>query len=380
MADEDDLMDLDFTVPGAFDSKPEPEPAPAPVQAAPIAPPEPPPPPPPPVKPPLPAALKEAAELYAAGKELDAMRRLETAIKSNENLGEATIRAWGGLFELLQVLGRQPAFEALALAFARRFEKSPPAWSAADDDENSATETSGGRAHVSLSGVLNAGVGEVLKQTMKLAATSTLVRMDVAKLTDADNNGATLLMRGIAALKRAKKEFVFGAPEHLAEILEKKLVVGERNHQEMWLLLLELHQQAFHQEAFEEAAVNYAITFEVSPPSWEAPPPRSEEEAQESAEPAATPGGFALAGQMLGVGAAHYPVLDTLLKSREEFDIDARKLVRIDGTAAKELAGVLNRFKGAGKRLRLVGVSTLVAAYLESLGIDEIAEIKPRAL
>jgi hypothetical protein len=38
----------------------------------------------------------------------------------------------------------------------------------------------------------------------------------------------------------------------------------------MWLLLLELHQQAFHQEAFEEAAVNYAITFEVSPPSWEA--------------------------------------------------------------------------------------------------------------
>jgi anti-anti-sigma regulatory factor len=125
------------------------------------------------------------------------------------------VRAWGCLFELLQALGRRPAFDALALTFARRFEKSPPAWSAAVEGKPRA-ETTGGRAHVSLSGVLNAGVGEVLKQAMKLAATSTLVRMDLAKLTDADNNGATLLMRAIAALKRAKKEFVFGSPEHLA--------------------------------------------------------------------------------------------------------------------------------------------------------------------
>ena len=29
----------------------------------------------------------------------------------------------------------------------------------------------------------------------------------------------------------------------------------------MWLLLLELYQQAFQQDAFEEAAVNYAVTF-----------------------------------------------------------------------------------------------------------------------
>ena len=114
-------MDLDFTVPGAFDTKPEPEPAPAPVAEAPK--PEPPPPPPPAARPPLPPALREAAEMYAKGQELDAMRRLETALKSNENLGDSAIRAWACLFELLQALGRKPAFEALALTFARRFEK-----------------------------------------------------------------------------------------------------------------------------------------------------------------------------------------------------------------------------------------------------------------
>lgn len=369
MADDDDLMDLDFTVPGALDPKPEP------------IPPEPEPPPPPaPVRAALPPALKEAAELYAAGKELDAMRRLETAIKSNENLGDSAIRAWAGLFEVLQVLGRQPAFDALALAFAKRFEKSPPAWNASAGEESSAAETTGGRAHVALTGELNAGVGEVLKQAMKLAATSSLVRLDVAKLSDADNNGATLLMRAIAALKKAKKEYVFGDPEHLASLLEKKLVVGERANQEMWLLLLELHQQAFRQEAFEESAVNYAITFEVSPPSWEAPPKHSEEAAKAPAKPLPKAEGFALSGQMLGVGAANYSNLDAALSSRDEYDIDTRRLVRIDPTAAKELLGVLNRFKAAGKRLRLVGLSVLVAVYLESLGADDVAELKPRPI
>ncbi len=379
MADDDDLMDLDFTVPGAFEAKPEPEPAPLPAAESPVPPPAPAAPP-PPVRQPLPPALSGAAELYASGKELDAMRRLESAIKSNENLGDSTIRAWACLFEVLQALGRQPAFDALAMTFARRFEKSPPTWSASAEDENQAAETTGGRAHVSLSGVLNVGVGEVLKQAMKLAATSTLVRMDVSKLTDADNNGATLLMRGIAALKRAKKEFVFGSPEHLAEILEKKLVVGERTNQDMWLLLLELHQQAFHQEAFEEAAVNYAITFEVSPPSWEAPPQRNEDAAKAPTRPLPMPESFALTGQMLGVGAANYAALDALLKSRDEFDIDARRLVRIDSTASRELHGVLNRFKGAGKRLRLVGLSTLVSVYLESQDFHDVVELKPRAI
>ncbi len=318
--------------------------------------------------------------MYAAGHELEAMRRLESAIKSGEDLGDSAVRAWGCLFELLQVLGRRPAFDALALTFARRFEKSPPAWSAAVEDGNTAAETTGGRAHVSLSGVLNAGVGEVLKQTMKLAATSTMVRMDLAKLVDADNNGATLLMRAMAALKRAKKELVFGSPEHLAEILAAKVVPGERSNQEMWLLLLELHQQSFRQEAFEDAAVNYAVTFEVSPPSWEALPERAAEPPQSPASPPPKAEGFALRGQMLGVSTADFAPLDAALAGRDEFDIDARKLVRIDAASAGHLLEVLTRLHAAGKKLRLIGLTTLVAAYLETLGFQDVAELRARVI
>ena len=372
--DDDDLMSLDFTVPGAFDTHPEEPPAPE-IAVEPERPAEPA----APVRQPLPPALAEAAAMYAAGHELEAMRRLEAAIKSGEDLGDSALRAWGCLFELLQALGRRPAFDALALTFARLFEKSPPAWIAPADDGSTARETTGGRAHVSLSGVLSAAVGEVLKQTMKLAATSNMVRMDVAKLTDADNNGATLLMRALAALKRAKKELVFGSPEHLAGILAAKLVPGERSNEAMWLLLLELYQQAFRQDAFEEAAVNYAVTFEVSPPSWEALPERHEEPSPASS-PQPKGEGFALHDQLLGASVADFAPLEAVLAGRDEFDIDARKLMRIDAVSAGHLLEVLTRLHAAGKKLRIIGLSTIVAAYLETLGFDDVAELRARVI
>ena len=319
--------------------------------------------------------------MYAAGQELEAMRRLEAAIKTGEDLGNDAIRAWACLFELLQVLGRRPAFDALALTFARRFEKSPPAWSAVVDGPHSASETTGGRAHVSLNGELNAGIGEILKETMKLAATSTMVRMDLARLVDADNSGATLLMRAMAALKRAKKELVFGGPEHLAGILAAKLVPGERTHEAMWLLLLELYQQAYRQEAFEEAAVNYAITFEVSPPSWEALPAGGSNPAPaDSSSRTLRTEGFSLHGQMLGATTKDFAALETSLAGRSEYDIDARKLVRIDAGSAKLFLDVLTSLHAVGKKIRIMGLSTLVAAYLETQGFAEVAELRARTI
>lgn len=373
MAEEDDdgLMSLDFTVPGAFDTPPE-EPVAPEIPAAPA----------PPVRKPLPAALEAAAVMYAAGQELEAMRRLEAAIKSGEDLGDSAVHAWGCLFELLQVLGRRPAFDALALTFARRFEKSPPSWSPMVEGPHVASESSGGRAHVSLSGVLDAGIGEVLKQTMKLAATSAMVRMDLAKLGDADNNGATLLIRALAALKRAKKEIVFGSPDHLAKILAAKVVPGQRSNESMWLLLLELYQQAYQQDAFEETAVNYAVTFEVSPPSWEALPARPAEPPpqQASSEISAKTDEFVLRGQLLGAGAADFSPLEAALAGSAEFDIDAHNLVRIDAASAAQLLDVLTRLHAAGKTLRIIGLSTLVAVYLETLGFTDVAELRARLI
>jgi len=372
VADDDDLMSLDFTVPGAFKTSPAPSVAPKTSEAPPVprAPP----------RVPLPPALEDAAAMHAAGQEVEALRRLEAALKTGENLGNAAVRAWACLFDLLQAMDRRPAFEALALAYARRFEKSPPAWSPLAEGPAMAGASAAGRAEVALSGPLNVAVGEVLKQAMKLAATSTQVRIDLAALVDADNDGATLLMRALAALKKAKKEFVLGSPEHLAQILAAKVVPGERRNESMWLLLLELYQQASRQEAFEETAVNYAITFEVSPPSWEALPVRTEVPPRTTAPAAPRTDCFVLGGRMVGATAADFAALETALNTRDEFEIDAHTLVRIDGASARQLREVLTRLHADGKKLRIVGLSALVAAYLETLGIGEVAELQARSI
>lgn len=315
--------------------------------------------------------------MHAAGQEIEALRRLEAALKSGEDLGDCTLRVWGGLFDLLQGLGRRPAFDALALAFAKRFEKSPPTWSGEVAEDHEAHASSSGRAHVSLTGMLDASIGEVLKQAMKLAQTSSLVRIDLGKLVDANNDGATLMMRALAALKKANKDYVLGSPEHLAQLLSAKLTVGERRDEQMWLLLLALHQQAFHQEAFDEAAVNYAITFEVSPPSWEAPQHPPEVTPEASPVPAT---GFSLRGQLVGTTAADFAALEGAAAGRDQLDVDANHLVRIDTTGTGHLLDLLTRLKADGKCIRIVGLPALVAAWMEMQGLAAVAELHPRSL
>ncbi len=382
MAD-DDLLSLDFTMPGALENAPAetvtpekpalslelvPVDAPPSVAEAPSA---------PPPRARLPAALEDAATMHAAGQEIEALRRLEAALKSGEDLGDCALRVWGGLFDLLQGLGRRPAFDALALAFAKRFEKSPPTWSGDVAEDHEAHASSSGRAHVSLTGMLDASIGEVLKQAMKLAQTSSLVRIDLGKLVDANNDGATLMMRALAALKKAKKDYVLGSPEHLAQLLSAKLTVGERRDEQMWLLLLALHQQAFHQEAFEDAAVNYAVTFEVSPPSWEMPQHPPEVTPEVSPEPAT---GFSLRGQLVGTTAADFAALEGAAAGRDQLDVDANYLVRIDAAGTGHLLDLLTRLKADGKCIRIVGLPTLVAAWMEMQGLAAVAELHPRSL
>lgn len=368
----DDDLSLDFT-----SMVPSP-PVPA-VESVPPAVPEPPPPSPPepppaPTPPALPGALVEAADLHARGEAVDACRRLEAALKHGETRGEHEERTWLALFQLLQQLERKPAYESLALAFAKRFEKSPPAWQALAKGGALGMST-GGHAHVGLEGALDAAVGASLKQLMKLAQTNSCVRLDVGKLVEVDDDGCTLLLRALAALKKAKRECVVGRPEPLIALLQGQVVVGERLHEPMWQLLLELLQKTFDQTAFEEAAVNYAVTFEVSPPSWEgpaAPPPSG---APAAAVPSAV---FCLEGQIIGAGEGDFAGMARLPASDDAVMLGAERLVRIDAPSAMALKTVLQQQFAAGRRVTMTGLSQLVAIFLEQNGCGEFATLRLR--
>jgi ABC-type transporter Mla MlaB component len=238
--DDDDLMSLDFTKPGAFCVVPPPAPA-------------------------APTAFERAAQLRADGNFEEACRLLEGAVESG--VGEAS--AWEQLLDLYQAMGRREAFEACALEFARRFEKSPPPWRGTGAPAVPAAAGAGKSVSVSLSGTLNARVQGPLQQVLRVC-TRNPVRLDLSRIADADDQGCALLLDALGTCRRCTRVCPLAGAAHFAEVLAARVQPGERANEHIWLLLLEMYQRLGREAEFEEAALNYAITFELSPPSWDA--------------------------------------------------------------------------------------------------------------
>lgn len=240
-ADEDELISLDFTLPGAFDPVP------------------------PVVAPPPPTLLDTVRKLVAAGHTAEARQRLETAL-AKKQLGNDAERAYLLLLACYQAQGQRETFEARALEFARRFEKSPPAWveSAPAVAAKPALKT----IPASIAGTLSARVAEPLRQVIEVCARKPL-RLDLARITDVDDAGCALLHAALVACSKHAGHCRLAGAGHLAALLAAKVQDGCRDNEAAWLLLLDLYQRLGRAAEFEAAALAYAVSFEVSPPSWE---------------------------------------------------------------------------------------------------------------
>ncbi|HEY6720017.1 MAG TPA: hypothetical protein VI363_00115, partial [Burkholderiales bacterium] len=75
----------------------------------------------------VPPIIEETAILFANGQSEQALSALSRSVRE-EDLGAAALQAWLMLFDLYQYLGSREEFEALALEFVVKFERSPPAW------------------------------------------------------------------------------------------------------------------------------------------------------------------------------------------------------------------------------------------------------------
>jgi ABC-type transporter Mla MlaB component len=132
------------------------------------------------------------------------------------------------------------------------------------------------------------------------------------------------------------------------------------------------------EQEFEEASIDYCVTFEVSPPAFVAPH-RSITTAV--AEPAVRPAkleGYQMPplvegridSLILGIAAysdEHCPAI-----------IDCSQLVRVDFAAAGRLLTGLQPFCGSGKLIEFHHVNHLVAALFEVIGLHDIVRIVPR--
>lgn len=345
-----------------FDKVPS-QPVPKPVAKKPAA----------PAKSPGQKLLEAVALQHASGDSAEACNQLEAALRSGK-LGAETEAGWSMLFDLLQALNRRSAFETLASHYAKRFEKSAPAWLEADDDV-CASETGSGSAFVALSGTLSASSEGALKKLLAISDSNPSVRLGLTKVTDADNDGCRLLLDTLRQFKKKKRECLIGGAEEFASLLAGKVEMMCREREETWLLLLELHQQAGKQELFEDMAVGYAVTFEVSPPSWESTAAVAVASPAPAKRPVRDP--FVLEGELL-IGMGTVAAIAAAAKGKDAITLETERLQRVDEPSAQALLAELKPLAEQGQHIRIRGTSVLIATLFAMVGLDKIAHIEIR--
>jgi ABC-type transporter Mla MlaB component len=325
-------------------------------------------------------AVEEAAILYANGQVEAAEHALQACLAG---ACRSERQPWWMLFDLYQVSGRETEFESIAIDYASHFETSPPAYStmyAPLAAQSAGQPYAGVTPTATLSGQLDATIGTQLARV--LASSWPLVRLEFSTVAAATPEGCAVLLDALQTLRRMGRELVVAGADHLVAVLRPMLAIGERGAGEApWLLLLELLLLMNREKDFEETAMDYCVTFEVSPPSFEAP-------ARTAVSVSATVGGdaaagdrFLLPGLVEGGSAALLDAIEAYAGQRASLVLDCSRLARIDYAAGTALGARLRQLAGdAGsteekRSIELRDLNHLVAALLRLLGVGEYARL-----
>lgn len=331
--------------------------------------------------------LEEAAILFANGQNEVAEHMLQAAVH-HQNLGSATEIGWQMLFDLYRLTNNQHMFESLSLDYANKFETSPPLWpehgNAADQeisqDSNVATPT------ILFPVKLDAGIIKVIEKINTQGARSQSLKLDFGRIKEVDPVGCGLLLRCLKNLKKSDHDLMLAGAQDLADRIRGILQVGRRDETEApWLLLLEILQLLHFERAFEEVSMDYCVTFEVSPPSFDAPknnitsafPEITLKEDRE--EEAAFSDRFTMPAFIQGK-------MDGLLKKIADqanhtnpLILDCSRLERVEFSATAELLNGLAPIAGKpGMSIQFTEVNYLVMMLFNAMGIKNIASISLR--
>ena len=179
-----------------------------------------------------------------------------------------------------------------------------------------------------------------------------------------------------------------------------------------WKLRMEVLRVMHRPDEFELVALDYCVTYEVSPPSWDSArcdykPLQADgsyvaghtivgEAFRDSLSSGMSMGATAtrmrrslslpmsniatveLAGQILGDSTEVLDLLDDKLMGADIMVISCARLIRIDFSAAGTLLNWVSTRQAEGRQVQFVDVHRLVAAFFNVIGISEHARVIAR--
>ncbi|MBV7538603.1 hypothetical protein KW842_22760 [Duganella sp. sic0402] len=320
-------------------------------------------------------AIDEIAILYANGQTAAALQMLLEAVTQANHLNSER-SAWWMLFDFYQASGQQDAFDNLSIDYTSTFETSPPSWQARQPPQPAAAtpDWSGLTPTIALAGMLDQQIAPQLQRLYQLAEDSPLLRLEFSRVSAVSADGCALLLAALHRLQARQRELILAGAAALAALLRDSIAVGQRGGGAApWLLLLELLQLQNREKEYEQTAMDYCVTFEVSPPSFT--PPRKV--AMAPAQPQlSSPDRFMLPPlieQQLG------PLLPAIQQYADTYPalvFDCSRLARIDYDSAIQLHTVLAAL-APGRKIAFRDVNHLVASLFKLLGYASLASIYP---
>jgi hypothetical protein len=312
---------------------------------------------------------------------------------------------WLVLFDHYRATGAHGKFETLAVEYAQQFGLSSPQWFSMPKLVAESTKTTTRSPMAAASQVSwTAPAALTVEDVAILQKRSETLPMpwvfDWSALRSIDVDAAIQarqLFRNWAQLQ-VDQRWISG--EQFLEKLKDLAPVGERDTDPaLWMLRLEGLRLANRPDQFDEAAIDYCVTYEVSPPSWERAKCRVRisghglstrgpttsthaAEAQSSfmdtAVSETAEAHLELMGQLSGDISETLQRLSAEVADATLITISCTKLIRLDFMAAGDLLNWVLSRRGENRSVTFTDTHRLVALFFGAMGINEHAKVKVR--
>ncbi len=320
----------------------------------------------------LPPELEEAAVLYANGKIGETATLLNRYLLDHRDNHDPL--PWYMLFDLYEVSDQSAPFEDAAVDFAVKFERSPPTWTPRNKPQGASQPAplmSYGEKYGSLERVRQS-------RFFQEAELASYVRLDISKTLAPDEETARAILSDILRLHEMHKPIeLIGGPGFAVRLDAARQ--GDRLTESGWFLFLAVLQLLGKEEDFDNAAVDYAVAFEVSPPSYTPPRPLPIKNGiQKSQLPLPPDAAFMLVGQIAPGNESQLSDLRQFAQDRKQVEIDLSQVTRIDFSVVGLLLETLIAISGAGSKILFKEGNELVNTLLHIVGASQFAVVLGR--
>lgn len=359
------------------------------------------------------AELEEAAILFANGDDAGAEAGL-LEILAPDGIRENHVETWLTLFDLYRATGEQDKFETAAIQFVQRFDRSAPQWFSMPEMVKVMSvpidkAPNGPAADWICPSVL--GIQTVAALKAAVARMAMPWRLDWRNLKTIEMAALEPLYKVFSVWASQPVQLRFMGEAQLQNVLLNATPSGDRNtDQNAWLLRMEALRVTHRPDDFELAALDFCVTYEVSPPAWENA--RCEYKTLDEQGGVldgqaivgdvyrdSMPSSFAmgrdselgahnsqlsrvlsveLSGQVQGDAIAVLDKLDAKLEGADMMLISCSKLIRVDFSAAGTLLNWVSAREAENRSAQFSEVNRLVLSFFNVIGITEHAKVLVR--